>query len=154
MELSAVAVTLALALSAGADGPAPPVQAPTPVEVAGTALPLAKALDPFAPALDPEATEGQVVLKAGDGQILPILRDEASRALFLDERLRERPLKIAGRKFPGLPYLQVITFRAEHEGQFRIPEYWCEVCSIGVRAPQICPCCQGPMELRFKPEGR
>lgn len=154
MELSAVSVALTLVLPVLADNPVPTVQAPRPssVELTGTALTMSKALEPFGLTADPEGTDGQVVLKGSDGQISPILRDEASRALFLDERLRDRPIKITGRKFPGLPYLQVITLQVEDGGRFRTPEYWCEVCSIRVRFPQICPCCQGPMELRIRPD--
>jgi hypothetical protein len=101
---------------------------------------------------DTEPISRQVVLRAADGKVTPLLADEASRALFLDERLRDRPLQIQGRRFAGLPYLQVISFQIEHNGKLRTPEYYCEVCSIRVRYPQTCPCCQGPMVLRLLPE--
>ena len=103
---------------------------------------------------DPESIAREVVLLGEDRSITPLFRDEASRALFLDERLRDCRAEIHGRRFPGVPYLQVSTFQVEREGRLQTPEYYCSVCSITVRSPQICPCCQGPMELRMKPDRR
>ena len=71
---------------------------------------------------------------------------------FLDERLRGSRTEIRGRRYAGVPYLQVSTFQVEREGRFQTPEYYCSICAISVRSPQICPCCQGPMELRMKPD--
>jgi rubrerythrin len=51
----------------------------------------------------------------------------------------------------GVPYLEVTNIRVEEQGALRTPEYYCEVCTITVRYPQVCPCCQGEMELRFDP---
>jgi hypothetical protein len=101
---------------------------------------------------DEEPVAKQMVLRDRDGAITPLLPDEASRALFLDARLRDRAIEIRGQRVQGLPYLQVISYKVEDHGRLRTPEYYCEICSISVRAPQICPCCQGPMELRMKPE--
>jgi hypothetical protein len=57
---------------------------------------------------------------------------------------------VLGRRFAGVPYLQVISFKVEREGKLQTPEYFCQVCSIHVRYPQTCPCCQGPMVLQMK----
>jgi hypothetical protein len=100
---------------------------------------------------DPEPVAKQVVLIAEDGSVIPLFSDEASRALFRDERLRDCPVEVSGRRYAGVPYLQVISFKVERQGRFQTPEYYCNVCAISVRYPQICPCCQGPMELRMKP---
>ena len=96
----------------------------------------------------------QVVLQGRDGTLTPLLSDDASRALFLDERLRDRPAEIKARRHPSSPYVQVVTFRIEEDGRLRTPEYISEVCTISVRYPQICPCCQGPMEPRMRPDAR
>ncbi len=103
---------------------------------------------------DPETTAREPVLLGDDRTITPLFRDDASRALFLDERLRDRRVEVRGRRFPGVPYLQLSSFRVEHEGRLQTPEYFCSVCSITERAPRICPCCQGPMELRWQSEHR
>jgi hypothetical protein len=104
--------------------------------------------------VDREPIARQVVLLGDDGTITPLLSDEASRALFVDERLQGRPTEIHGRRYAGVPYLQVVTFQVEEDGQLQTPEYYCNICTISVRYPQDCPCCQGPMELRMKPSRR
>ncbi|MGO9471549.1 MAG: hypothetical protein ACLQIB_07455 [Isosphaeraceae bacterium] len=126
--------------------------APETVTLRGKVLTLHAALASRGLSLkfDAEPIAKQVALVGEDGSILPLLSDEASRALFLDERLRDCPVQILGRRFAGVPYLQVISFKVEHQGKFRTPEYYCDVCAIRVRYPQTCPCCQGPMELRFQ----
>ena len=103
---------------------------------------------------DPASTSGEVVLLGDDRSITPLFHDDASRAVFLDERLRDCRAELRGRRFPGVPYIQVSTFQVEREGRLQTPEYFCSVCSITVGYPQICPCCQGSMELRMKADHR
>ncbi|QEH37795.1 hypothetical protein OJF2_63860 [Aquisphaera giovannonii] len=144
-----------LAIGLGAGSPAradgPPAQ---DVVAKGKVIHLATALERagVTTRIDPEPVSRQVVLVDGDGAIVPLIPDEASRALFLDERLRGRPVEIKGKRLRGLPYLQVVTFKVEEDGRLRTPEYYCNVCTIHVRYPQSCPCCDGEMELRMKPE--
>jgi hypothetical protein len=102
--------------------------------------------------VDSEPIAKQVVLLGDDGTVTPLLSDEASRALFLDHRLQNRATELRGKRFSGMPYVQVVTFKVQQDGQLRTPEYYCNICTISVRSPQVCPCCQGPMELRMKPQ--
>jgi hypothetical protein len=134
----------------------PPARRSEDVTLKGKVETLAAALKAANPALhiDPEPIARQVVLVGDDDAITPLISDEASRALFLDERLRDRPAEIRGKRLAGLPYLQVIGFKIEQDGRYQTPEYYCNICTISVRYPQTCPCCQGPMELRMKPERR
>lgn len=94
----------------------------------------------------------QLMLRDDQGGLTPLLLDEATRAFAADDRLRHRPAVIQGRRFPGLPFIQAVSIQVEQEGRLRTPEYYCDVCTISVRYPQVCPCCQGPMELRMKPD--
>ena len=128
--------------------------APETVTLRGKVLTLPDALKArgLELATDPEPSAKQVVILADDGTMTPLLSDETSRALFVDARLRNRNAQLVGRKYAGIPYLQVVTIQVESEGRLRTPEYFCEICTISVRYPQICPCCQGPMEFRMKPE--
>ncbi len=132
--------------------PAFAAEDPEPIRLQAKAMWLSDALKSRKIPADLEMTTLQVVLVEPGGAIRPILRDEASRALFLDERLRNRDLEVQARRYPGLPYLQVVSFRVRHEGKWRTPEYYCDICTISVRYPQVCPCCQGDMEFRMKPE--
>jgi hypothetical protein len=133
---------------------APPRPAPESVTLRGKVMTLTAALEARGLDLkpDPEPIAKQVVLLAEDGTITPLLSDEPSRALFLDERLRNRTTEVVGRRFAGVPFLQVVTFQVESQGRMRTPEYFCDICTISVRYPQICPCCQGPMVLQMKPD--
>lgn len=135
--------------------PAPHADGPTKLREStriGKVVELTAALKALGVPADPEPIAKQVVLKEGDGAITPILSDEASRALFLDARLRDRKVRLKTRMHDGLPYLQIVTIEVEEKGVFRTPEYFCDVCTISVRYPQTCPCCQAPMVFRMKPD--
>jgi hypothetical protein len=134
--------------------PAQPSSVPEPVTLRGKVLTLPQALEVRGLGLKPDAEPiaKQVVLLTEGGAIVPLLSDDASRALFLDERLRNCPSEIKGRRFTKLPYVQVVSFRVERDGRLETPEYYCEICAISVRYPQICPCCQGPTVLRMRSE--
>lgn len=125
---------------------------PETVKKTGKVVFLASAMKTLGVPADLDPIAKQVVLIEDDQTITPLLSDESSRAFFLDERLRDRKVELTARKFSGFPYLQVVAFRIEEQGVMRTPEYYCEICSISVRFPQSCPCCQGTMEFRMKPE--
>lgn len=132
----------------------PSASPPEAVTLRGEVVELTAALKETDWTFDAEPITKQVVLRGRDGSITPLLSDGASRALFFDERLRGRPTEIHARRIEGLPYIQVVSFKVEAQGAMRTPEYYCEICTISVRYPQICPCCQGAMVLRMKPEAR
>jgi hypothetical protein len=144
-----VSLWLALGVPSPADAPKSKFDE---VTLRGTVVELTDVLRADGLPADADIVSRQVVLKADDGVITPLLPDETSRALFVDERLRNRKSEIHVRRYEGLPYVQVTSFRVEDHGTLRTPEYYCDVCSISVRYPQTCPCCQGPMVFRMKPE--
>jgi hypothetical protein len=154
IAMVALASLLNWLLAACLAGLAPPSSTPEPVAVRGKVLTLAEALASrdLKIKADTEPIAKQVVLVAEDGAMTPLLSDDASRALFLDERLRNCRTEIQGRRFAGVPYLQVVSFKVERDGRLRSPEYYCDICAISVLYPQICPCCQGPMDLRMRPD--
>ncbi len=122
------------------------------VTLTGTVIELTEVLGSLGIEADPGPIAKQVVLRGEDGTLTPLLSDDASRALFEDERLRGRKAELRVRRHPGLPYVQVMLFRIEDQGRLCVADYYCDVCTISVRAPQICSCCQGPMELRLRSE--
>jgi hypothetical protein len=148
-----ITAVCALCAAASVATAAPPPRS-EPVTLTGTAVLLTEVLKSHKLNVDTEPVANQVVLKGDDGTITPLLSDDASRALFKDERLRHRRTEIKGFRVPDLPYFQVVSFRVEDGGRLRTPEYYCDVCAISVRFPQICPCCQGDMILRMQPEHR
>ncbi len=151
---SGVLVGLLICLWTAPPSPLPTARKHEEVTLRGKVMPLSSALQSIGLDLkpDPESTARQMVLLGDDQSIVPLLCDDGSRALFLDERLRDRRTEIRGRRYAGVPYLRVSTFQVEDEGKLQTPEYYCSICSISVRYPQICPCCQGPMDLRMKPD--
>ncbi len=130
-----------------------PTESPKPREVTlrGTVIPLTAALADRQIVADLSPIADQLVLKQSDDTLIPLLSNGASKALFLDGRLRNRPTEIKAWQHDGLPFVEPVLFRVEEAGSLRIPEYYCDVCTITVRYPQDCPCCQGPMELRYNP---
>jgi hypothetical protein len=122
------------------------------ITLVGSVLPFAEAVRPLGLVYDAEPVAKPVVLQGDDGSITPFFSDDASRALFQDERLQHRRTKLTARKYADLPYVQIVDFQVEDQGRFRTPEYFCEICTISVRYPQICPCCQGDMVLRMRPD--
>jgi len=89
---------------------------------------------------------------AADGRQIPIADDEGGRMFYLDPAMRGREVRLKLiEKGQGRP-AEIIQAEARHEGRWRVPQYYCDVCTIAVRYPQVCLCCQGPMEFRYKPE--
>lgn len=143
-------------LLAGGAGAARPVGPDfEEVRLRGEAVRLVDLLEGLGLEVDPGPIAEQCVVRTDDGRVVPLLSGPASRALFTDARLRGRPTEVIGRRPEGLPYVDVILFRVEDEsdGLLKVPEYYCDVCTIAVRYDQVCPCCRGAMELRFRPEG-
>src|SRR5262245_8316733 len=75
------------------------------VTVRGKVVPLASALRTLGidVKVEPDSAAREVVLLGEDRSITPLFQDDASRALFLDERLRDCRAELHGRRFPGIP---------------------------------------------------
>src|SRR4051794_17016378 len=79
---------------------AEPIPKAQEVVLRGKVEPLADVLKSTSPDLkvDPEPMSGLVALICDDKTVVPLIPDEASRALFKDPRLRNRPVEIRGRR--------------------------------------------------------
>lgn len=93
-----------------------------------------------------------IQLKSESGQEILLENDDGARLFFLDPTVRDRRVRLRLQYQEGKPKPATINVEIENEGRWRVPQYYCDVCTIAVRYPQICLCCQGPMEFRFKPE--
>ena len=95
----------------------------------------------------------QVVLETDSGELIPIVPDWRGRALFQDERLRDRRVDLVGARKKGVPYLQVLMiFVFDEKGTRQYMDYWCDVCSIPMYEIKPCDCCQGDIRLRLQPQ--
>lgn len=100
-----------------------------------------------------EENKGQVVLETNAGELWPIVPDWRGRALFQDERLRDRPVDLIVNRRPGIPHLQVLSiYTFDEHGARQLTDYWCDICSIPMYELKECECCQGPIRLRFQPK--
>src|SRR5262245_37555532 len=118
------ALWLPLAATAPAAAPAPTSDRFELVTKTGKVVELSAALKATGLSCDNEPIAQQVVLQEPDGMLTPLLSDDASRAFFRDERLRNRRVEIRARRYAGLPYLQVLSFQVEEDGRLQTPEYF------------------------------
>src|SRR5262245_26831202 len=91
-------MTASLLLAFAAAVPAAPPAAETKV-LAGKVLPTAAALKAVGVTADKDAAG--VALVTADGAVYPLVKDEASRLLFLDPQVQNRPVRLSGRLIPG-----------------------------------------------------
>jgi hypothetical protein len=91
-------------------------------------------------------------LKTTDGKCYTILHGAYSEALFADARLREKELLLKARLFPGSQIIEVTRTRSVRNGVIHDLYYYCTVCAIRSASPDICACCQEPVELVETPE--
>ncbi len=99
-----------------------------------------------------ESQAETMAIIAVDGRQIAIADDEGGRMFYLDPAMRGREVRLKLIERGGGKPAEVIQSEVRHEGRWRVPQYYCDVCTISVRYPQVCLCCQGPMEFRYKPE--
>lgn len=101
-----------------------------------------------------EEFKTQVVLETDAGELIPIVPDWRGRALFQDERLRNRQVDLIGSRQKAAPYLQVqMVFVFDEKGMRQYMDYWCDICSIAMYEIKPCDCCQEEIRLRLQPQG-
>ncbi|HET6573216.1 MAG TPA: hypothetical protein VFG68_06415 [Fimbriiglobus sp.] len=93
----------------------------------------------------------KLVLAADDGTSYPLVEDGASRMLFLDSRLRGRPVRLTALRVPDTRKLQVVRVQTVKDGTVYDVDYWCETCQISLDHPGPCFCCGEEVELRERP---
>ncbi len=100
-----------------------------------------------------EEFKAQAVLETDDGELIPIVPDWRGRALFQDERLRDRRVDLVGSRQKAAPYLQVqMVFVFDEKGTRQYMDYWCDICSIAMYELKPCDCCQEKIRLRLQPK--
>jgi hypothetical protein len=100
-----------------------------------------------------EEIKGQVVLVTRTGELIPIVPDWRGRAFYQDERLRDRPVDLVVYRRKGVPWVQVLSiYTFDEQGVRSITDYWCDICAIPMFEIKDCECCQGPTQLRLRPQ--
>jgi hypothetical protein len=87
--------------------------------------------------------------KTTDGKTYKLVRAKLSEALFVDKRLHEKELLLKGKA--DAQTFEPTAIHSVKNGVVCEVYYWCEICAIEAVAPEICVCCQGPVELIEKP---
>lgn len=97
--------------------------------------------------------KAQVALESDAGELIPIVPDWRGRALYQDERLRNRQVDLVGSRQKSAPYLQVqMLFVFDEKGTRQYMDYWCDICSIAMYELKPCDCCQEKIRLRLQPQ--
>jgi hypothetical protein len=135
-------------------------QPPRPPAADAPKLYTGKVVPPATPPGKPAAKSGArgLVLMADDGTTYPLVEDAGSRMLFLDDRLRNRPVRLTALPVPGTGKLRVVLVQTVKDGKVFDVDYWCGICQISLDYPGACVCCGDDTEFRERPaqepEGR
>lgn len=147
-----VALLLALHCTAlGADPSAKPPGAVRIVELRGSVVCLAEEMHRRHNAELPTNHEHLWGLRTQEGKTYTLLRGKFSEAIFVDERIRQKELLVKARLFPDTQVIELTRLRSVKAGITNDLYYYCDVCAIESVSPEICSCCQGPVELIEKP---
>ena len=90
-------------------------------------------------------------LKTTNGLYYTLLEGKFSQAIFQDERVRAKELRVKGRLLPRSQALELTYFRSVKNGVLQNLYYYCEICAISTVSPEPCACCQAPVQLIEKP---
>ncbi|MCI0523870.1 MAG: hypothetical protein L0Y75_01280 [Acidobacteria bacterium] len=90
-------------------------------------------------------------LKTNDGKLYPFLPVDTAAAVWMDERYRQRELRVTARLFPQTNFIEVIKLQSWLKGRLHNLYYYCEICAITAHKPGPCECCQEPVEFRETP---
>ena len=102
----------------------------------------------------PEAAERVLALETANGKLSPLFEDVRGRAFRRDPRLRDVPVELLVRRYPEMPFVQVIGVYGFDQGKRVEIDYWCDVCAIAMYELKDCECCQGAIELRRRPAAK
>jgi hypothetical protein len=123
----------------------------TPLTVRGKVVCIPEEMHAVYRAELPTNHEHVLGFKTTNGTIYTLLRTKYSEALFADKRLQERELLLSAEPFPKSQVLQVKSFKSVKNGVTYDLYYYCDICEIQSISPEVCACCQAPVQLIEKP---
>jgi hypothetical protein len=102
--------------------------------------------------IDPPAQHAHLwSLQASNGLFYTILPGRQAEAIFQDERVRAKTLELRVRVLPKTQAIDIQALHSVRNGVVQDLYYFCDICAIQSVSPEICACCQGPVELIEKP---
>jgi hypothetical protein len=135
----------------GADQPVKTASAVRAIELRGRVVCIAEEMHRRPGVPLPTNHAHQWGLKAQDGKLYALLRGKFSEAIFVDERIRQKELLVKARLFPDTQVIELTQLRSVKAGVTQDLFYYCDICAIESVSPEICACCQEPVELIEKP---
>ena len=90
-------------------------------------------------------------LRTANGDLYTILPGRYAEGIFQDERIRAKELQVRARVLPKSQAIEILTVYSVRDGVVHDLYYYCDICAIKSVSPEICACCQGPVELTEKP---
>lgn len=115
----------------------------------GKVQPLAAALKKLG--ANPDADTAGVALVTAGGEVFTLVKDDASRLLFLDTDLHDREVRLTAVKLPGTATLQVQKVQTLKDGKAFDVDYWCDQCQLAATQPGKCICCGSEVVRRERP---
>lgn len=122
---------------------------PKATTIDGKVQPLAAALKELG--AKPDADTDGVALVTDKGDVFTLVKDDASRKLFLDSTLHNRAVKLTAVKLPGTQVLKVEKVQTVKDGKVFDVDYWCDQCQLAATQPGKCICCGSDVVLRETP---
>ena len=90
-------------------------------------------------------------MRTTSGDLYTILPGRYAEGIFQDERIRAKELQVRARVLPKSQAIEILTVYSVRDGVVHDLYYYCDICAIKSVSPEICACCQGPVELTEKP---
>lgn len=126
-------------------------EAPPTIVFEGKVLPLTDILKRHAASADDDAAKVSRVIECSNGKIYSLVKDDASRMFFRDDRLLRRPVQIAAVQIPGTELLAIKQVRTVIDGKPYEVDYYCAKCDLIYTEPGECWCCGQQVVLRERP---
>jgi hypothetical protein len=147
MPRSALLAVLLLTPAFAADPK--PADPPKAAAFDGEVQPLADALKKLG--AKPDADTAGVALVTAGGEVFTLVKDDASRMLFLDPDLHNRDVRLTATRLPGTQCLKVEKVQTVKGGKVFDVDYWCDRCQLAAPQPGKCVCCGDQVVLRELP---
>jgi hypothetical protein len=148
----ALAISAFANLATAAEGDKPAL--PAAKTFTGKVLPLADIVKERGEKVDEDAAKASRVIACEDGKTYSLVKDEASRLFFKDDRMLSRTVQVTAVEIPGTQLLVIKKVQTLVDGKLQDVDYWCAKCELTYTEPGECVCCGQQTVLRERPADR